>query len=411
MAITISDEMLDGLIGGAKTQEDLFGSEGILKELSKRLMERMLEAEMTHHLGYEKHALEGKNTGNSRNGKTTKTVKTGNGEVTVAVPRDRTATFEPLLVGKRQTKLDTLNAQVLSLYAKGMTVRDIQEHVSELYGTEISRDLISSMTDSVLDDVTEWRNRPLEALYPVVFIDGFVAKCRLDGLVSNRCVYIIYGINIEGMKEVLGLYLGENEGAKFWLHVLTELRNRGLEDIFMLCADGLKGLPEAVEAAFPKTTFQTCIVHMVRHSLNYVPYTEKKAVAADLKKIYSSSTVELAEQALDDFELTWGDKYPAIVKSWRTHWEKITPFMAFPMEIRKIIYTTNIIESLNNTLRKSVRNRGHFPTEEALMKVLYLAIQQVSKRWTMPIRDWKQALNRFAIMYPDRFPEKLMAYA
>lgn len=313
MAITISDEVLDGLIGSAKTQGDLFGSDGILKELSKRLMERMLESEMTHHLGYEKHAVEGKNTGNSRNGKAIKTVKTGNGDITVEVPRDRTATFEPMLVGKRQTKLDTLNQQVLSLYAKGMTVRDIQEHVSELYGTEISRDLISSMTDSVLDDVTEWRNRPLEALYPVVFIDGFVAKCRLDGLVSNRCVYIIYGINIEGMKEVLGLYLGENEGAKFWLHVLTELRNRGLQDIFMLCADGLKGLPEAVEAAFPKTTFQTCIVHMVRHSLNYVPYTEKKAVAADLKKIYSSSTVALAEQALDDFELTWGTNIPLLL--------------------------------------------------------------------------------------------------
>jgi len=410
MAFSISDEMLDGLIGEAKTQGDLFGSGGVLKELSKRLMERMLEAEMAHHLGYEKHDASGNNTGNSRNGTTSKTLKTGNGDIKIEVPRDRTSTFEPMLVGKRQTRLDTLNAEVLSLYAKGMTVRDIQEHVSGLYGTEISRDLISSLTDAVLEDVTEWRNRPLEALYPVVFIDGFVAKCRLDGAVSNRCVYVIYGINMEGMKDVLGLYLGENEGAKYWLHVLTELRNRGLQDIFMLCADGLKGLPEAVEAAFPKTTFQTCIVHMVRHSLNYVPYNEKKAVAADLKKIYSSSTVELAEQALDDFELTWGDKYPAIVKSWRAHWEKITPFMAFPIEIRKIIYTTNIIESLNNTLRKSVRNRGHFPTEEALMKVLYLAIQQVSKKWTMPIRDWKQALNRFAIMYPDRFPEKLMSY-
>lgn len=410
MAFSISDEMLDGLIGEAKTQGDLFGSGGVLKELSKRLMERMLEAEMTHHLGYEKHDSSGKNTGNSRNGTTSKTLKTGNGDIKVEVPRDRTSTFEPMLVGKRQTRLDTLNAEVLSLYAKGMTVRDIQEHVSGLYGTEISRDLISSLTDAVLADVTEWRNRPLEALYPVVFIDGFVAKCRLDGTVSNRCVYVIYGINMEGMKDVLGLYLGENEGAKYWLHVLTELRNRGLQDIFMLCADGLKGLPEAVEAAFPKTTFQTCIVHMVRHSLNYVPYKEKKAVAADLKKIYSSSTVELAIEALEDFELTWGDKYPAIVKSWRTHWEKITPFMTFPIEIRKIIYTTNIIESLNNTLRKSVRNRGHFPTEEALMKVLYLAIQQVSKKWTMPIRDWKQALNRFAIMYPDRFPEKLISY-
>ena len=408
MTFTISDEILDGLIVDAKTQGDLFGEGGLIKELSKRLMERMLEAEMTHHLGYEKHAPEGRNTGNSRNGKTSKTVKTGSGEIELDIPRDRASKFEPMLVCKRQTKLDTLNQLVLSLYAKGMTVRDIQEHVSELYGTEISRDLISTMTDSILEDVTDWRNRALEELYPIVFIDGFVAKCRLNGMVSNRCVYIIYGINIEGKKDVLGLYLGENEGAKFWLHVLTELRNRGLKDIFILCADGLKGLPEAVEAVYPQTTFQTCIVHMVRHSLNYVPYAQKKAVAADLKKIYGSSTVELAAQALDDFELTWGDKYPAIVRSWRSNWEKIIPFMDYPIEIRKIIYTTNIIESLNNTLRKSIRNRGHFPTEEALMKVLYLAIQQVSKRWTMPIKDWKQALNRFAISYPDRFPEKLM---
>ena len=233
MAFSISDEMLDGLIGEAKTQGDLFGSGGVLKELSKRLMERMLEAEMTHHLGYEKHDVSGNNTGNSRNGTTSKTLKTGNGDIKVEVPRDRTSTFEPMLVGKRQTRLDTLNAEILSLYAKGMTVRDIQEHVSGLYGTEISRDLISSLTDAVLEDVTEWRNRPLEALYPVVFIDGFVAKCRLDGTVSNRCVYVIYGINMEGMKDVLGLYLGENEGAKYWLHVLTELRNRGLQDIFM----------------------------------------------------------------------------------------------------------------------------------------------------------------------------------
>lgn len=409
MAITISDEMLDELIGNATTQDDLFGSEGILKQLSKRLMERMLESEMTHHLGYAKHTIEGNNSGNSRNGKTKKTVKTGNGDITIEIPRDRNAEFEPMLVGKRQTRLDTLSKQVLSLYAKGMTVRDIQQHVSELYGTEISRDLVSSLTDAVLDDVTEWRNRPLDALYPIVFIDGFVAKCRLDGAVSNRCVYVIYGITMDGIKEVLGLYLGENEGAKFWLHVLTELKNRGLQDIFMLCADGLKGLPEAVEAAFPKTTFQTCIVHMVRNSLNYVPYNEKKAVAADLKKIYSSSTVELALSALDDFELTWGDKYPAIVKSWRTHWERVIPFMSFPIEIRKVIYTTNIVESLNNTLRKSVRNRGHFPTEESLMKVLYLAIQQVSKKWSMPIRDWKQALNQFAILYQDRFPDKLVS--
>lgn len=284
-----------------------------------------------------------------------------------------------------------------------MTVRDIQSYVEELYGSEISRDLITKITDGILEEVTEWRNRPLDKIYPIVYIDGFVAKCRLDKTVTNRTVYIIYAINLEGQKDVLGLYLGETEGSKYWLQVLTELKNRGLENIFILCADGLKGLPESVTAAFPKTIFQTCIVHQVRHSLNYVPYNEKKAVAADLKKIYSSSTLELAEQALDDFELIWGDKYSAIVKSWRHNWDKIIPFLDFPIEIRKVIYTTNIVESLNNTLRKSVRNRGHFTTEEALMKVLYLAIRGVSKKWTMPIRDWKSALNRFAILFPEHF--------
>jgi putative transposase len=403
----ISDEMIDQMLGNAKTQEDLFGKDGIIKQISKRFMDKLLEAEMTHHIGYPKHSVEGHNSGNSRNGKTTKVVKTGNGEIEIAVPRDRNSEFEPVLVGKRQTRLQQLNEQVLSLYARGMTVRDIQSYVEELYGTDISRDLITSITDAVLEEVTEWRNRALDKLYPIVFIDGFVAKCRLDKVVSNRTVYIIYAITTEGKKDVLGLYLGETEGAKYWLQILTELKNRGLEDILILCADGLKGLPEAVENVFPKATFQTCIVHQVRHSLKYVPYNEKKEVAADLKKIYESNTIALAAQALDDFELTWGDKYPIIVKSWRQNWEKITPFLEFPKEIRKVIYTTNIVESLNNTLRKAVRNRGHFSTEDGLMKVLYLAIRGVSKKWNMPIQCWKQALNRFAIMYPERFSEKL----
>lgn len=405
--MTINDEILDKLLGNAKTQDDLFGQDGLLKELSKRFMERLLEMEMSNHLGYMKHAVEGHNSGNSRNGKGKKTVKTGNGEIEISVPRDRLSEFEPILVGKRQSHLKGLDEQVLSLYARGMTVRDIQSHLSELYGTEISRDLISTMTDGVLEEVAEWRNRPLDKVYPIVFIDGFVAKCRLDGRVSNRAVYVIYGITLEGQKEVLGLYLGENEGAKFWLQVLTELKNRGVEDVFILCADGLKGLPESVEATFPQAIFQTCIVHMVRYSLSYVPYQEKKAVAADLKNIYRSSTVGQAAQALDDFESIWGDKYPAIVKSWRQNWEKVTPFLDFPIEIRRVIYTTNIVESLNATLRKAVRNRGHFPTEDSLLKVLYLAIRGVSKKWTMPIREWKQALNRFAIMFPERLPEKL----
>jgi putative transposase len=403
--MVIREEMLDELLGNAKTQDDLFGKDGILKQLSKQLMERVLEAEMTNHLGYYKHAVEGGNSGNSRNGKGKKTVRTGNGDIEIEVPRDRESEFKPILVEKRQSHLKGLDDQILSLYAKGMTVRDIHEHLSELYGTEISRDLISTITDAVLEDVEEWRNRPLDKVYPIVFIDGFVAKCRLDGMVSNRTTYVIYGITMEGQKEVLGLYLGAAEGAKFWMQSLTELKNRGLENIFILCADGLKGLPEAVEATFPKAIFQTCIVHQVRHSLNYVPYNEKKAVAADLKKIYESNTIALAEQALKDFELAWGDKYPVIVKSWKNNWEKITPFLQFPSEIRRVIYTTNIVESLNNTLRKSVRNRGHFPTEDALMKVLYLAIKGVSKKWTMPIRDWKLALNRFAIMFPEHFSE------
>jgi len=405
--MAITNEMLDELIGNAKTQEDVFGKDGLLNNLSKRLLERMLESEMTYHLGYEKHAVEGHNTGNSRNGKTKKTVKTNSGEIDIEVPRDRTSEFEPILIEKRRSRLQGLDDQVLSLYGKGMTVRDIQDHVSQLYGTDVSPDLISTITDGVLGEVTEWRNRPLDKLYPIVFIDGFVVKARLDSVVGNRTVYIIYGITLEGKKEVLGLYLGEAEGAKFWLYVLTELKNRGLEDIFIMCADGLKGLPEAVEATFPKAIFQTCIVHMVRYSLNYVPYQEKKVVAADLKKIYQSNTIELASEALDEFEITWGEKYPAIVKSWRNNWEKIIPFLQFPKEIRKVIYTTNIVESLNSTLRKSVRNRGHFSTEDGIMKVLYLAIRGVSRKWSMPIRDWKQALNHFAIMFCDRFPERL----
>lgn len=403
--MAITDEMLDELIGTAKTQDDVFGKDGLLNTLSKRLLERMFDSELTHHLGYEKHAAEGRNSGNSRNGKTTKTIKTNHGELELAIPRDRNSNFEPVLIEKRKNRLKVIDDLILSLYGKGMTVRDIQEHVEDLYGTEVSPDLISTITDGVLGEVTEWRNRPLDKVYPIVFIDGFVVKARSDGVVCNRTVYVVYAINLEGKKDVLGLYLGENEGAKFWLYVLTELKNRGMDDIFILCADGLKGLPEAVETAFPKTTFQTCIVHMMRHSLNYVPYTDKKAVAADLKKIYQSNTIELAQEALDEFELIWGDKYPAIVKSWRNNWEKVTPFLQYPKEIRRVIYTTNIVESLNSTLRKAVRNRGHFSTEDGIMKLLYLAIRGVSKKWNMPIREWKQALNHFAIMFEDRFPE------
>jgi len=401
--MAVKQETIKSLLGEIKTGADLFGQNGLLKQLTKQLVEGVLDAEMSHYLGYEKHETAGNNSGNSRNGKTPKCVKTDNGELAIEVPRDRNGEFEPKLIKKRERRLTGLDDQVLALYGRGMTVRDIESFLEELYGTSVSRDLISTITDGILEEVQSWRQRALDKVYPIIYIDGFVAKCRLDRHVSNRTVYVVYGINIEGYKEVLGLYLGEEEGAKYWLSVLTELKNRGVEDVFLLCADGLKGLPESVEAAFPKTIFQTCIVHMVRNSLNYVPYKEKKAVANDLKKIYQANTVALGEAALDDFELTWGDKYPAIVRSWRNNWAKIIPFFDFPKDIRRVIYTTNIIESLNRTLRKSVKNRGHFPTEESLMKVLYLAIKGVSKKWTMPIRNWTEAMNQFAIVFGDRF--------
>lgn len=400
--MAISDKILDELIGDAKTEEDLFGKAGLVKSISKRLIERMLESEMEHHLGYSKNAKEGDNSGNSRNGTGKKKVILENGKIDVEVPRDRNSEFTPQLIEKRKARLSGVEDAVLSLYAKGMTVRDIQTHIEELYDHKISKDLVSTITDGVLDEMREWRNRPLDEVYPIVFIDGFVVKSRLSKAVCNRTVYVIFGINLEGEKQVLGLYLGESEGAKYWLSVLTELKNRGVRDIFILCADGLKGLPESVEASFPKTIFQTCVVHMVRHSLNYVPYTDKKAVSADLKKIYSADTLELAEEYLDEFEITWGEKYAAIIKSWRENWSRIIPFFDYPKAIRKVIYTTNIIESLNRTLRKAVKNRGHFPTEDAVMKVLYLSIKGVSKKWTLPIRDWKAALNQFAIRFGDR---------
>jgi putative transposase len=406
--MAISNKMLDELIGDATTQEDVFGKDGLLKVLAKRLIERMLESEMDCHLGYEKHAPEGINSGNSRNGTSSKKVILTDNKIDIKVPRDRKSEFTPQLIEKRKARLSGVEDLILSLYGKGMTVRDIQAHVEELYNHEISKDLVSTITDGIIDEMKEWRNRPLDSVYPIIFIDGFVVKCRLDKVVCNRTVYVIFGIDMNGEKHVLGLSLGESEGAKYWLSVLTELKNRGLNDIFILCADGLKGLPEAVEASFPKAIFQTCVVHMVRHSLNYVPYTDKKAVAGDLKKIYSASTVELAEEYLDDFESTWGEKYAAAVKSWRDYWSRIIPFFDYPSEIRKVIYTTNIIESLNRTLRKSVKNRGHFPTENAVMKVLYLAIKGVSKRWNQPIRDWKSALNQFAIRFNDRFPDTFL---
>lgn len=403
--MAIQDEIINEIVSNYKDDQELLSKEDMHKSLVKRLLSRILDGEIEHHLGYEKYNASGKGSGNSRNGTTQKTVIAGDYQVPLDIPRDRNGTFEPKIVPKHKRRIGHFDQKVLSLYANGMTVRDIKSHLEELYDVEVSIDLISTITDKVLEEVKEWRNRGLNSVYPIVFIDGFVIKCRLEGRVTNRTIYVVYGINVDGLKEVLGLWMGVAEGAKYWMQVLTELRNRGLKDIFIICGDGLRGLPEAIEAIYPKATFQTCIVHKVRSSLRYVPHKEMKAVAADLKKIYTSDTEEMALERLDEFELEWGEKYRAIVDSWRKDWDKINPFFQYTKEIRKVIYTTNIIESLNNTLRKSIRNRGHFPTEEAAFKVLYLAIKNISYKWTMPVHNWKEACNQFAILYGDRFTE------
>ena len=400
--MAIRDELLDELLKGYEKPEDLLGEEGIIQELTKRLLERALEGEMVDHLGYLKHAPEGNGSGNSRNGHGEKTVTGKSGKMKLKVPRDRRSEFEPQIVGKRQKRFDGFDDRIISLYARGMTVREIQGHLHEMYKVEVSPTLISSVTDAVLEDVTAWQSRPLDAVYPIVYLDAIMVKSRQDGQVRNRAVYLALGVNMEGHKELLGLWIAGTEGAKFWLGILNELKNRGVRDMLICCVDGLTGFPDAIEAVFPQTQVQLCIVHMVRHSLKYVSWKERKTVAKDLKSIYSAATVEEAELALEEFAEQWDERYPTISASWRRHWNEIIPFFAFPPDIRRAIYTTNAIESLNRTLRKIIKNRQAFPTDEAILKILYLALNNASKKWTMPIRNWKPALNQFAIAFAGR---------
>lgn len=397
------DRMLDELVKG-KAPEEILGEEGVLKQLTKRLVERALEGEMTTHLGYEKHSPEGKNTGNSRNGKSSKRVKGEFGEVELEIPRDRNGEFEPQLVKKGQRRLPGFDEKVIALYARGMTTREIQDHLHELYGVEVSPTLISNVTDAVLEDVKAWQNRALEAVYPIVYLDAIHLKLRTEGHIQSQAVYLALGVNLEGYKELLGLWVGEAEGAKFWLNVLTELNNRGVHDILVACVDGLKGFPEAIETVFPKTEVQLCIVHLVRNSLRYVSWKERRSAAQDLRMIYTAPTAEGAEQALESFAAKWDARYPSISKSWRSRWDNVTPFFSYPPAIRKAIYTTNAIESINAAIRKVTSKKGAFPTEEAVRKVLYLAIRNASARWTKPIYDWPAALNHFAIVFDGRFP-------
>ena len=399
----ISDELLDALLANYEKPDDLLGKNGILEQLTKRVVERALEAEMRHHLGYAKHGRVTNASGNTRNGTSKKTLKGQHGEVSVAIPRDREGSFEPQLVKKHQTHWQGFDDMVISLYARGMSVREIQGHLKELYHTEVSPALISAVTDAVAEDVRQWQGRPLDAVYPVLYLDCLHVKVRDSGTVSTKAVYLALGVSMSGVKELLGMWISPNEGAKFWLSVMTELRNRGVRDIFIACVDGLKGFPEAIETVFPQTQVQLCVIHLLRNSLNYVSWKQRKEVAADLREIYTAATVDLAESALSRVESKWNSSYPLVAKPWRSNWERVIPFFQYPPEIKKVIYTTNAIESLNMTLRKVIKTKGSFPHDEAVFKILWLAIRSVSKKWTMPIRDWKNAVNRFAILHGERF--------
>ena len=387
-----------------KSEQDLADFSRLLKKMA---VEAALDAELVDHLGYAKHEVQGHGTGNSRNGYSPKTLKGDHGEVEIATPRDRNSTFEPQLVSKGQTRLTQFDDQILSLYARGMSTRDIVDTFKEMYDADVSAGLISKVTNAVLERVLEWQSRPLDDIYPIVYLDCIVLKIRQDKRVINKAIYLALGINMEGHKELLGLWLAETEGAKFWLSVLTELQNRGLKDIFIAAVDGLTGFPEAINTVYPQTKIQLCIVHMVRNSLKFVSWKDRKAVAADLKKIYRSLTVEEAEQELAAFAKIWDEKYPTISHSWQRHWPNLITLFDYPDDIRKVIYTTNAIESLNSVIRKAVKNRKVFPHDQAAMKVVYLAIHAAAKKWSMPIRDWKAALNRFMIEFPERMPETL----
>jgi putative transposase len=395
------EELITKVLADYQRPEDLIGNTGLLAQLTQRLIERALDVEMTAHLGYERHGAVAHPSGNTRNGRSKKTLKGEFGEVPIEVPRDRQGTFEPQLVPKHQTRWSGFDEKILSLYARGLSVRDIQAHLQEMYGTEVSPSLISSVTDAVMEEVKLWQSRPLDPVYPILYLDCIYVKVR-DGSVRSKAVYLAIGVNMAGEKEVLGLWLAQTEGAKFWLQVVTELRNRGVKDILIACVDGLKGFPEAIESVFPRATVQLCIVHMVRHSLNYVSWKRRKEVAADLKRIYQSATAEEAELRLCEFETRWDREYPPISQSWRRNWNRLIPFFDFPPEIRKVIYTTNAIESVNMSLRKLTKIRGCFPNDDALIKLFYLGLRNISQKWTMPIKDWKPALNQFTILFGDR---------
>jgi putative transposase len=400
----LADEVIDELLAGARTEEEIVGPGGVLAQLTKRLVERAMSAELTEHLGYEPHQEPPGGGGNTRNGSTPKTLATEQGPVRIETPRDRKGSFEPQIVRKGQRRFEGFDEKILALYSRGLSTRDIEAHLAEIYGVKVGRDLISRVTDAVMDDVREWQQRPLDDVYPVVFLDAMVLKIREGGSVRRRACYLALGVTVEGERDVLGMWFQETEGAKFWMQVLSELKQRGVNDILVCCVDGLKGFPEAIEAIFPTTVVQTCVVHLIRHSLKYVPRREREQVARDLKPIYTAVDADAAHAALEAFDDTWGSRFPVITQAWLNAWEYVTPFLAFPPEVRRVIYTTNAVEALNRQLRKAIKTKGHFPNEEAARKLLYLAITNAVPAWTRT-RNWTTALLAFKIHFGDRLPE------
>src|SRR3984957_5700068 len=401
--MAIDNALIDQMLAGYKKPEDIIGENGLLKQLTKAILERAMQAELTDHLGNEKHDPAGQHSGNSRNGSGRKVLKGDFGELELETPRDRQGSFEPKIVAKGQSRFTGFDDKIISMYARGMSTREIQGHLEEIYGIEVSPTLISNVTEAIVEEVKAWQSRPLEELYPIVYLDAMMVKMRDNGHVQNQAVYVVLGVDREGQKDVLGLWVAEQEGAKFWLQVLTELKNRGVKDIFIACVDGLKGFPEAIEAVYPQTEVQLCIVHLVRASLNYVPWKHRKLVAVDLQSIYRAATAAEAEQQLQELEGKW-KTYPSVSQVWRRNWTCITPFFNYPPEIRRAIYTTNSVESLNRSLRKIIKTRGGFPNQEAALKLLFLALRQAAKKWTMPIHHWREALNHFTILWPERMP-------
>jgi len=393
-------EAIDLLTSKGVDLSTMLSNGGLLKQLTKRLVEKALESEMDSHLGYAKY--DRADVDNARNGASSKNLITGNGLITIDVPRDRDAKFEPVLIPKRQTRIDGLDQKIISLYAKGMSLSDIKIQIEELYGAEVSESLISKITDDVMDDVKAWQSRPLESVYPIVFFDCLVLKVRQDKRIINKAVYVALGIDMEGKKDILGLWMSENEGAKFWLGNLTEMKNRGMQDMLIACTDNLTGMSDAIAAVYPKTEHQLCIVHQIRNSLKYVSYKDRKQLASDLKPIYTAATEEEAHLALEAFDTKWSKQYPQIAKSWYANWDNLTIFLQYPEEIRKVIYTTNAVESVNSQLRRVTKNKRVFPSDESVFKILYLTIEYITRKWTMPIQNWNVAMAHFMIKFDGR---------